>query len=74
MKNGLNLAVTGENIDEIVALTTKLKEDGFNNLLIQFPAKSVAEYFQISSIARKMALKGNFKPLGYPHLRFFKRN
>jgi acetyl-CoA decarbonylase/synthase, CODH/ACS complex subunit gamma len=73
-ENGLNLAVTGENIDEIVELTTKLKEDGFNNLLIQFQAKSVAEQFQISSIARKMAVKGNFKPLGYPHLRFLTGN
>ena len=44
--------------------------DGFNNLLIELPAKSFAEQFQISSIARKMAIKGNFKPLGYPHLRF----
>ena len=73
-ENGLNLAVTGENIDEIVWLTTKLKEDGFNNLLIQFQVKSVAEQFQISSIARKMAVKGNFKPLGYPHLRFLGEN
>ena len=73
-ENGLNLAVTGENIDEIVWLTTKLKEDGFNNLLIQFQVKSVAEQFQISSIARKMAIKGNFKPLGYPHLRFLSEN
>ena len=69
-ENGLNLAITGENIDEIVELTTKLKDDGFNNLLIELPAKSFAEQFQISSIARKMAIKGNFKPLGYPHLRF----
>jgi len=73
-ENGMNLAITGDTIDEIVVMTTKLKEDGFNNLIIQFQAKSVAEQFQISSIARKMAIKGNFKPLGYPHLRFLAGN
>ncbi|HBG27119.1 MAG: hypothetical protein A2Y10_18715 [Planctomycetes bacterium GWF2_41_51] len=69
-ENGHSLAVTGTNLDEIASLTAKLKEDGFNNLLLNFNTYSLAEQFQTSSIARRSALKDEFKPLGYPSVSF----
>lgn len=69
-ENGHNLAVTGETVDDIVTLTHKLKDTGFNNLVLQFNAESLAQEMQLNTIARTAALKNNFKPLGYPHLTF----
>ncbi|MBU0763805.1 MAG: acetyl-CoA decarbonylase/synthase complex subunit gamma [Bacteroidetes bacterium] len=67
---GHALAVTAPNLDQLIALTTKLKEDGFNDFVLQFQTHSLAERFQTNSIARIMALRDNFKPLGYPTLTF----
>ncbi len=65
-----SLAVTAPNLDELTALTAKLKENGFNNIILNFDTRSFAEQFQVNSLARQAALKDNYKPLGYPYLRF----
>jgi len=64
------LAVTAPDVDGIVALTAKLKEGGFNDLIIEFQTHSLAETFQTNSISRKAALKNSVKALGYATLRF----
>jgi len=69
-RDGQTLAVTAENADGIYALTTKLKADGFDNLLVQFQTHSLAETFRTNSIARKAAIKNSVKPLGYAMIRF----
>lgn len=69
-KNGHALAITGENLDDLAKTTASLKESGFNNLILNFQTHSLAEQFQTNSIARKAALKNNFKALGYPTIRF----
>jgi len=64
------LSVTAPDVDGIFELTTKLKAEGFNDLLIEFQTHSLSETFQTNSIARKAALKNNVKALGYASLRF----
>ena len=64
------LAVTGSSIDEVFDITVKLKEKGFNDLLMEFQTHSLCETFQTNSIARKAALKNSVKALGYAFLRF----
>jgi acetyl-CoA decarbonylase/synthase complex subunit gamma len=64
------LAITGEDMNAIVSLSSKLKQDGFNNLLLDFQTFSLSEQFQVNSIARRAALKSNFRPLGYPSIKF----
>ena len=64
------LAVTAPDVDGIYELTSKLKESGFDDLLIEFQTHSPAEAFQTNAIARKAALKRGAKPLGYATLRF----
>jgi len=66
------LAVTAPDLNELVLLTAKIKDGGFNDLVIQFKANSLAEYFQVNSLARKTALKDAYKPLGYASLNFIK--
>lgn len=68
--NGHNLAVPADDLDKLVALTEKLKKDGFNEILLNHGDSSLAGQFQYNSIARRMAIKHDFKPLGYPILRF----
>lgn len=67
--NGLVLGVTGQNLDEIAEVTTKLKEDGFNDLLINIPAQSLDQQFQLNTVARRAAL-ANVKSMGYAYLTF----
>jgi acetyl-CoA decarbonylase/synthase complex subunit gamma len=67
---GHALAVIAPDINELVQLTTHLKENGFNNIILQYQTHSLAEQFQTSSIARRAAIKDNYKPLGYPSLFF----
>jgi acetyl-CoA decarbonylase/synthase complex subunit gamma len=64
------LALTAPDLDQLVATSARLKEDGFNDLVLQFDASSLAERFQTATIARRSALKSNYKPLGSPFLRF----
>jgi len=70
LEHGHALAVTAPDLDELVKLTAELKQSGLNNLVLQFESHSLAEQFQLNSIARKAALKNNYKPLGYPTLFF----
>ncbi|MCL2765179.1 MAG: acetyl-CoA decarbonylase/synthase complex subunit gamma [Treponema sp.] len=64
------LAVTAPDADGIFELTSKIKEKGFNDLIIEFQTGGISESFQTNSIARKAALKKNIKALGYAYLRF----
>lgn len=64
------LAVTAPDVDGIFNLTSKIKESGYNDLIIEFQTHSLSESFQTVSIARKAALKNNVKALGYASLRF----
>jgi acetyl-CoA decarbonylase/synthase complex subunit gamma len=68
--SGHALAITASSIDELVTLSAHLKEVGFNDVVLQFQTHSLAEQFQTNSIARRAALKDNFKALGYPSLHF----
>lgn len=68
--NGHALALTAASLDELVVTVAKIKEGGFNELVLQFQTHSLAEQFQTNAIARRTAIKDEYKPLGYPSLRF----
>jgi len=69
-KHAHALAITASDLNELAGLSAKIKESGFNNLLLNFQTYSLAEQFQTNSIARRAALKDSYKPLGYPSLHF----
>ena len=64
------LAVTAPDLNGLVQLTDKLKQEGLNDMILHFQTGTLAERFQTNSIARRAALKDNYKPLGYPSLTF----
>ncbi len=68
--NGHALAITAPDLNGLVVLAAQIKQAGFNDLVLRFQTHSLAEQFQTSSIARRAALKDNYKPLGYPSLYF----
>ncbi len=67
---GHALAIAGPTLDEICALSSKMKAGGFNELVLQLPALSLSERYQANSIARRAAIKDGVKSLGYPFLSF----
>ncbi len=70
VENGHILSVTAPNLNELASLTETIKNDGFNDLLINFQTGSLAEQFQTNTIARRMAIKNNYKPLGYASIKY----
>lgn len=69
-ENGHALALTAPSLNELVFAAAKIKESGFNELALQFQTHSLAEQFQTLTIARRAAIKDQYKPLGYPSLHF----
>lgn len=68
--NGHALALTAPSLNELVAAAAGIKAGGFNELVLQFQTHSLSEQFQTNTIARRTAIKDQYKPLGYPSLRF----
>jgi acetyl-CoA decarbonylase/synthase complex subunit gamma len=68
--NGHALALTAPDLNGLVTAAAAIKAGGFNELVLQFQTHSLAEQFQTNSIARRTAIKDQYKPLGYPSLRF----
>jgi acetyl-CoA decarbonylase/synthase complex subunit gamma len=69
-QHGHVLALTALDLDQMAATAGKLRGEGFHDLILQFETHSLAERFQTNSIARRAAIKENYKPLGLPFLRF----
>jgi acetyl-CoA decarbonylase/synthase complex subunit gamma len=64
------LAVTAPDLDGLFLSALKLRETGFQDIVIQFQTSSLAEQFQINTTLRRAALKDTVKAFGYPFLRF----
>jgi acetyl-CoA decarbonylase/synthase complex subunit gamma len=69
-RNNHVLAVTAPDLDSLFRCTAKLRETGFQDILLQFQTSSLAEQFQTNSAIRRAVLKDSVRPLGYPFLRF----
>ena len=65
------IAVTAPDLDSLFQCSSRLRETGFQDILLQFQTSSLAEQFQTNSAIRRAALKDAVKPVGYPFLRFF---
>ncbi len=69
-EHGHALAITAEDIDGLTDLASRIRDMGFNDIILNFKTYTLAEQFQVNSIARRSAIRENYKPLGYPGLRF----
>ena len=57
-------------MDSLVALSSRHRENGFHNLLLDWETYSLSEHLQTNTIARRSAIRDNFKPLGFPFVHF----
>ena len=64
------LTVKADSIDEMVGLTAKLTEAGVKNLVLSPSQRGFRGTLTANTTARRLALKSNFRPLGYPIISF----
>jgi acetyl-CoA decarbonylase/synthase complex subunit gamma len=65
-EHGCPLAVKGDGLDEVSALTTKLTEGGLKDLVIDSGSRGVRKAFEDQIFIRRGALMKKYKPLGFP--------
>ncbi len=68
--NPTPVGLRGGSIQELVTLTTKLKDAGIEELVLDPGSKNLMEAIKEQTFIRKAALKQGFKPLGYPTIAF----
>lgn len=68
------LVVKADSLDELAELTQKAQAKGLEDLVLDLGGKNLGEWLTRSTQARRLALKSNFKPLGYPTIFFAAQN
>jgi len=64
------LVVKGESLDELAELTQKIQAKGVEDMVLDLDGKNMAEWLTRSTQVRRLALKANFRALGYPVIAF----
>ena len=64
------VVVRGNSVEELIPLTTKLKDAGLDEIVLDPIAKNMQEAIRDQTLIRRAALKQNFRPLGYPTIGF----
>ena len=64
--NGLPLAIGCASLEEAAEVSDKAKKSEFEDIIINLKAKGMARRIQDLTLARRTALKKNFRPLGFP--------
>lgn len=64
------LCVRAESFDELAELTKKIKDAGFNDLVLDPGTREIGETLQAMTQIRRAALKKNFRQLGYSTVAF----
>ena len=64
------LVVGGDSLDELAELTQKIKAAGVEDMVLDPRPSNMVEALGICTQLRRLALKKNFRPLGYPIIAF----
>ena len=64
------LAVIGSSLDELADLTQKIQGAGVEDIVLHPVAKTLSASLALCTQIRRLALKKNFRPLGYPMIAF----
>ena len=64
------LAVKGESLEELAELTEKIKVKGVEDMVLDLGGKNMGEWLARSTQVRRLAIKQNFRALGYPVIAF----
>ncbi len=69
-ESGAALAIQADSVDEMVALSEKAQAAGVKDVVLSPTQRSFKGTLVANTVARRMALKKNFRPLGFPILNF----
>ncbi len=64
------LGIKGENVDETIEISEKLQAAGLKDIMIDTGARTMRAAMEDSIVARRAAISGKFKPLGFPSITF----
>jgi len=64
------VGLRGRSVEELIPLTTKLKDAGVEEIVLDPGSKNLLEAIKDQTFIRKAALKQGFKALGYPTIGF----
>jgi acetyl-CoA decarbonylase/synthase complex subunit gamma len=64
----LPIAISGKDLEELADLTSKAKDKGIEDIILSFNTESLGNTLRWLTLARRAALKKNFRALGYPAL------
>lgn len=70
----VTLGVTAKGLDALSALTEKIRGIGVEDMVIDSGARSAKEILENNTLARRAAIKKNFKALGYPVITLAQRD
>ena len=62
------LAVSGSSLEELADLTQKAKDKGVENMVLSFDCDNLGDTIRSLTIARRAALRKQFRPFGYPSI------
>jgi acetyl-CoA decarbonylase/synthase, CODH/ACS complex subunit gamma len=64
------LGVRADSIEELIALTTRLKEEKLDEIVLDPGSKNLMDAIKDQTLIRRASIKQNFRPLGYPSIAF----
>ncbi|MBT9143848.1 MAG: Corrinoid/iron-sulfur protein large subunit [Dehalococcoidia bacterium] len=64
------VGVKAESIEGLIPLTSRLKEEGIEELVLDPGSRNFLEVLRDQTLIRRAALKQSFRPLGYPTIVF----
>jgi len=64
------VAVRGDSVEDLISMTTKLKEAGLDEVVLDPGSRNMQDAIRDQTLIRRAALKQNFRPLGYPTIGF----
>ena len=70
VENNAALAIQADTVDDMVALSEKVQGAGVKNAVLSPTQRSFKGTLLANTISRRMALKKNFRPLGFPIISF----
>ncbi|MEJ2149562.1 MAG: acetyl-CoA decarbonylase/synthase complex subunit gamma [Chloroflexota bacterium] len=68
--SGAALTVVGNTLDELADLTGQVQGKGVEDMVLAPSALEMSTSLMLSTQSRRLALKKNFRPLGYPSIAF----
>ena len=69
-KHKVSLVVKADSLEGLADLTQKVQAKGLEDMVLDLGGENLGGWLARSTQARRLALKSNFKPLGYPTIFF----